>query len=223
MTYTDLSVCNLAIDRVSGDRLDFMGEETPLGAFCADNYPHKRDYILGKYRWTFANRVALMAQIAADPAEARPLRAKFAKPADLVGAVHDWRDTADPKAKSVTAYVIEANDGFWSDQTPLFAEYTAQKAEASWPAWFRQLVVTAFAADLADHCQRSTLARELRAEAWGTPQENGEGGLYAAARNEDARHAPQRHLVSGVDPGPLVGVRGGVAGFAYRGFVLEGG
>lgn len=217
MIATDLTLCNLAIDRVSGDRIDALDEESPLGQFCADNYPHKREFLLGKYRWTFATQVAPLARMDPDPLEPRPCAYKFAPPSDLIGAVHDWRDTVDPNDKTRSIYVLEANDHYWSDDATVFIEYTANRPESRWPAWFRQLVITAFAADLADHCQRASLARELRAEAWGTPQENGEGGLYATARNEDARMAPQRRLVSGVDPGPLVEARygGGRHGRAF--------
>lgn len=209
MPFTDLDICNLAIDRVSGDRIDALDEESPLGAFCFVNYPHKRDFILSKYRWTFANAVALLSRVdpAADPNEPRPCEHKFAKPGDLVGAVHDWRVSADPAASRGRPYVMESGGFFWSDTAPLYVEYTALRREETWPAWFRQLVVTAFAADLADFCQLSTKARDLRSEAWGTPGENGEGGLYASARNEDARLAPQRQLIAGVDAGPLVQAR----------------
>lgn len=214
MAFTDLDICNLAIDRVSGDRIETMGEESPLGAFCQVNYPHKRDVVLGKYRWTFANAVQMLSRVdpAADPAEPRPCAHKYARPADLVGAVHAWRDVADAQRARVAPYVMDSGGFFWSDQFPLFAEYTAARAEANWPSWFRQLVVTAFAADLADFCQLSGKARDLRAEAWGTPGADGEGGLYAQARNEDSRHAPQRVLASGVDPGPLVASRYGFGG-----------
>lgn len=225
MAFTDLSICNLAIGRVSGDRLDSMDEESPLGAFCQEQYPHKRDFILSKYRWTFANAVALLSRVdpAGDPNTVRPMAHQYAKPADLVGAVHDWRETADPAQSRTRPYVMEVDGFFWSDTSPLYAEYTAQKPEGAWPPWFRQLVVTAFAADLADFCQQSTKARSLAAEAWGTPQENGEGGLFASGRSEDARLAPPRQLETGVDAGPLVQARwGGGSPFAGRRWEVQG-
>lgn len=218
MALIDLDICNLAIDRVAGDRIDALGEDTPLGVFCADNYPHKRDYVMGKYRWTFANRVRPLALKEIAAGETAPMVKKFVKPSDLVGAVHAFRDAADPQRATRTPYVMESDGHFWADDAPLFAEYTAARAEAEWPVWFRQLVITAFAADLADHCQNRGLARDLRVEAWGTPAMDGEGGLYAQARNEDARHAPQRQLAGGVDPGPLVGVRGGGRGSSLFGY-----
>jgi hypothetical protein len=217
---TDLTVCNLAIDRVSGDRIDALDEESPLGQFCADNYPHKREFILGKYRWTFATQVAPLARMDPEPLEPRPCAYKFAPPSDLIGAVHDWRDTVDPNDKTRSIYVLEANDHYWSDDATVFIEYTANRPESRWPASFRQLVITAFAADLADHCQRPRLADKLFVEAWGTPQEGGEGGLYKTARNEDSRMAPQRRLVSGIDPGPLVEARTGYLRPGSLGFRL---
>lgn len=229
MAFTDLDICNLAIDRVSGDRIDALDEESPLGGFCRVNYPHKREFILSKYRWTFANAVALLSRLdpAANPNEPRPLAHKYAKPGDLVGAVHDWRDQPDPLKAGPRPYVMEAAGHYWSDQAPLFAEYTAARAETAWPAWFRQLVVTAFAADVADFCQLTTKAGQLRSEAWGTPGDDGEGGLYRAARAEDSRLAPPRTLEGGMSAGPLVEARGGrgLGGSPFKGMtvVVEGG
>lgn len=225
MAFTDLAVCNLAIDRISGDRIDALGEESPLGAFCQDNYPHKREVLLGKYRWTFANRVVRLARIIPPDGVTGPMGNAFTRPSDMIGAVNAWRDAADPLRGQRTPYVVESDGLFWSDDAVIFADYTANVPEERWPSWFRQLVVTAFAADLADHAQLRGQARDLRAEAFGTPSEGGEGGLYAQARNEDSRMAPQRQLTTGVDPGPLVGARygHGFGRFGFNGFTLQGG
>lgn len=206
MKFTDLEICNLAIDRVSGDRIESLDEESPLGAYCKVNYPHTREFILSKYRWTFANAVLMLSRVdpASTSAEARPMAHKYAKPSDLVGAVHAWRDTAEISASRQRPYVMEAADHFWSDASPLFAEYTALRPEHAWPAWFRELVVTAFAANVASFCGQATKARDLQSQAWGTPGADGEGGLYASARAEDSRLAPPRELVAGIDAGPLV-------------------
>lgn len=207
MALTPLDICNLAIDKISGDRIESLGEESPLGVFCADNYPHKRGVILGSYRWTFANRVALLSPVAPEPGEPQVMANKYARPADMIGAPHAFRDAPNPRDAERTPYVIDVDGHFWADEGRVFVEYTGETDEARWPVWFRELVIVAFAADLAAHAQNRSLQRDYEAKAWGTPQENGQGGLYEKARNEDARLAPPRQLVSGVDPGPLVGVR----------------
>lgn len=203
----DLDFCNLAIDRISGDRIADFTEDSPLGVFCAGAWPHKRKMLLGKYRWAFANSVRLLSAVGLDANETAVMAYKFTKPADLIGAVHAFRDAADPYNAERTPYVMLANDHFWADEAVVYAEYTGDKAETLWPSWFVELAIVAFAADLAGHAQNRSLQRDLEAKAWGTPSENGEGGLYAQARNEDARMAPQRQLVSGVDAGPLIGAR----------------
>lgn len=208
MALTDLDVCNLAIDRVSGDRIAEFGEDSPLGVFCADAYPHKRRVLLGKYRWSFLTSVRALTLLTPAEGETQVMAYKFAAPGDMIGAIHGARDAADPQRATRTPYLLPADGAFWADDPVVFVEYTAERPEAVWPGWFVELVVTAFAADLALHCQNRTLARDLESRAFGTPSENGEGGLYAQARNEDSRMAPQRQLVSGVDAGPLIAVRG---------------
>lgn len=217
MKFTDLDICNLAIDRVSGDRIDSLQEESPLGAYCKVNYPHTREFILSKYRWTFANAVVPLTRVdpAEDPTQARPLAHKYAKPSDLVGAVHAWRETADISQSRTRPYVMEMADHFWSEAQPLFAEYTALRPESAWPAWFRELVVTAFAANVAGFCGMSTKSRDLQQQAWGTPGADGEGGLFASAKAEDARLSPPRDVFSPFDNGPLVDAR---FGFGTRPF-----
>lgn len=218
MARSDLEICNLAIDRISGDRIDALDEESPLAVFCLDAYPQTRAFVLGKYRWTFANKVVALTELGLTPGETAVMSHKFARPADLIGAVHAFRDAANPRNAQRTPYVLDVDGAFWADDERVFAEYTADVPEARWPVWFTELVVTAFAAHLAGHAQMRGLQRDFEARAWGTPGEGGEGGLYAQARNEDARLAPPRQLTAGVDAGPLVGARalGAFAGHPFR-------
>ncbi|MFN4296970.1 MAG: hypothetical protein ACK4FB_09010 [Brevundimonas sp.] len=213
MSDAAIAICNLSIDRIAGDAIESFTEETPLGAFCARNFPDLQRDLLSKYRWTFANQIARLAEVAPDPAEAAPMAHRFARPGDLTGAVHAWRDHADP-AQGRRVHVLDVGRHFWADTRVVFAEYTRMVAPEHWPSWFKTLFQTALAARLADFAQQRTLANRLTSEAFGTPQDNGEGGLYQQARNEDARLAPPRQLTTGVDAGPLVGVRER-HGFAY--------
>lgn len=223
MAETALSICNRAIAKIAGDPLDTFSEESPLGAFCQANYPAFKRMMLGKHRWTFANRVALLTRTEPAAGAQKPLAYLFQKPSGQIGAVHAWRDQADPR-RGGPVYVMETEAGYWADTATVYVEFTAEIAEAAWPTWFENLVVVAFAAELALNAQNRSLHNTLATQAWGVPSENGEGGLYAQARNEDGRMAPPRQLVnSGVDPGPLVAVRGGGfgCGFGWDGTFID--
>ena len=207
MPLTALDFCNLAIGKISGDRIADFGEDSPLAVFCAEQWPQKRRTLLGKYRWNFANTIRLLSGVAIGATETAVMAHKFMVPADMIDAVHAFRDQADPYRAERTPHVMLANGFFWADEATVYGEYTGERAEALWPGYFVELGLYAFAADLAGFAQLTTLQRTYEAKAWGTPQENGEGGLYLTARNEDARMAPPRQLVSGVDAGPLIGAR----------------
>lgn len=201
----DVDVCNLAIGKVGGEPIEALDEDTPLGAYCAQTYPAKRDYLLGLYDWRFANTFAQLARIApAPPGVTLPLKNLFALPSDLVGAVRTFRSGPGEDAAAVRCLVSAV--GVCSDHATVYAEYTAAIAEAHWPSWFVELMATAYAADLAQRRPDQALADRLKQEAFGTPELNGEGGKYLAARQADSRNAPQRQLFAD-DPGPLVEAR----------------
>lgn len=200
MAQTDLDICNRAITRAGGDPIDAISEDTPVGAFCVQNYASRRDYCLGKHRWVFLNQVAKLTETPADAAA--PLPYAFVYPADVIGAIHAYREAANLDAAYVRT--VQMNGKIYADRAEVWIEYTRRKGEHEWPANFAELVATAFAADVANFAQNRTLARELEERAWGR---DGEGGLYLEARQEDARNAPQRELQRWDDTGPLIGVR----------------
>lgn len=208
MPLTDLDVCNMAIRRVGGEPIDAIDEDTPAGAYCVVEYPQARAWLLSKYRWDFANKIASLNRRVTTPVTC-PRAYAFDRPADLVGAVHAYRTAADPRVGARVSAVTN-EDYIAADQQVVFAEYTRAVPESLWPAWFTELVKTVFASGVAGAlAQSQSLAVALRGEAFGPPSENGEGGLYGIARNEDSRNAPQREAFQPWDDGPLVNARYG--------------
>lgn len=217
MAQTDVDVCNLAIDKVGGEPIEALNEDTPLSDFCTRNYPAKRALILSKYRWVFATVFVQLAKITPTPAGC-PLTHCFALPGDLIGVVHAFRD--GPRADATNVRTLVSAVGAASDNGTLYAEYTAAKPEAAWPSWFTDLVVTAFAADLAARRPNEQRHRTLQEEAWGPPEMQMEGGLYLQARNSDSRSAPERQLFYD-SPGPLIEARlGGFSGPFWGGVTV---
>jgi hypothetical protein len=207
MVQTDLDICKNAVSRAGGEPIEAIGEDTPLGAFCAEAYPQKKAWLLGKHRWTFTKRVVALSRETVTPA-GWPALYKFAMPGDVIGAIHAYRDGPTEAGAYVRALV--GADGIASDAPAVYAEYTAQVPEALWPVWFAELAIVAFAADVAVRMRNDGRARDLHMQAFGVPSEGGEGGLYAAAVREDGRNAPQRQLAAGsIAPGGLLEARYG--------------
>lgn len=196
-----VDICNQAISKVGGEPLDALDEDTPLGAYCLINYPQAVAWALGIYRWSFATRIAQLAEIA-NPTIS-PLPHVFALPSDIVGQVHAYRKTASIDGQKIRHFMTA--DGVATESAATFAEYTAALPEAAWPSWFSEFFVTAFAAGIARNKQNQSLAGDLRDMAVGSRfKEVGEpGGLLLQAMERDSDNAPQRQL-GGFDVGPLV-------------------
>lgn len=205
MAQTDVDVVNQAIDQVGGEPIEALNEDSPLADFCLRQYPPKRDFILGLYRWVFATTFVQLGRIDPDTLlTPPPLANVFALPGDLIGACHAFRD--GPRVDACNVRTLVGDIGACSDAAALWAEYTARKPEAAWPSTFTNFVATAFAADLAGRRPNEALRKQKEELAWGTPDQNREGGLFLQARNADARQAPERALFYD-SPGPLIEAR----------------
>lgn len=216
---TDLDVCNLAVSRIGGEPLEALDESTPLGAYCVANYASKRDELLASYDWRCLTTFAALNRLTPTPAGC-PLTYCYAPPADLLGDIRAFRDGSSADACLVRCLVSAV--GVASNHGAVWAEYAAAKPAAAWPIWLAQFVAVAFAADLAGRRPDKSLADDLRLEAWGPPELNGQGGKFLAAMQADGRNAPQRTLFHD-EPGPLVEARlgGFFPGLSGRPIVVD--
>ncbi|HZL00471.1 MAG TPA: hypothetical protein VFC47_11290 [Caulobacteraceae bacterium] len=208
MVQTALDVCNLALGRIGGVQIDAIDETTPAGAYCIVEYPQCRDWLIGKYRWSFAVGVAQLSPLAVTPPDC-PRTHAYNPPADIVGAIFDYRTAAQKNAAS-SLNTEMANGLICCDSPLMFVEYTRRVPENTWPSWFVELARIVFASGLASSvAQNQGLAAALWQTAFGSPQEGLEGGLYGQARNEDSRNAPRREAFAWWDDGALVNARYG--------------
>jgi hypothetical protein len=216
----DVDICNLALGLCAGDTIASLAENTPMGLFCRDQYPQKRAYLLGIYRWVFATQTQPLTRVdgAALPADRRPASYAFVKPTDIIGVVHSYRDQAAiDGSRQLT--VIENDGRYWCSESAVWVEYTALKDESTWPSWFVELVKVAFAADVARRLQNNSLAQTFQEQAFGSPGEGRDGGLFSQARAADGRAAPSRQLFC-FDDGALINARfEGGGGVSIGGFV----
>lgn len=226
MATSDLDLVNLAIGRAGGEEIEGFDDDTPVSSWATTAWPDKKAWLLSKYRWVFAKAVAPLQQIAL-PADA-VLPYAFQRPADLVGAIHGAWDALDEQSRRPVA-LDQLADYIAAGVPAVVVEYTKDVDAARWPAWFRQLAIVAFAADVSRRLLRRVQADELEAQAFGPPEMLGEGGLYLKAMQEDSRNAPARRLEYCAG-GPLVDARWGIGvgygqpvavGFPNNGFPFQ--
>lgn len=202
MAQTALDIANQGIVKGGGAVIGSFNENVPLAVLAQRVYPQKKASMLARHRWVFAKQVAQLQPIV--PPAGCPRAYAFQRPADLIGQIHDYR--AGPRDDSVKVDVLQVADHLAADTDTVWVEYTRAIDEAAWPSWFVDVVVCAFAIDVANAKQRRTKAAELLIELQGTPEERGDGGLIAIARQADSINAPKRTL-EWENGGPLVEAR----------------
>lgn len=190
---TDLDIANRGIREGGGAPIGSFDQNVPLAALAKQQYPARRAELLARHRWVFAKRVAQLGRVAPGSTPAVKLRTyAFTRPNGLVGAIHDYR--VGPRDDDPKSDVLQDADFLWSDDAALWVEYTAEVAEATWPPWFQALVATVFAIDVANAKNRRAKAGELTIQAFGNPEEGGEGGMMRTAKMADSQNAPERSL-----------------------------
>ena len=170
----------------------FEDTSEPNAETCANIYPEMVKGIMARYPWRF-----LMKQKALTESGSAPVN-KWAKafvlPPDMLALPHaSFMSSGDKLATS--AYEIFGSL-LYTDHAEIYAEYTAHRAEAYWPHYFRDLIVAAMAAQIAFVVtdQQSTQSH-WQGVAFGTPSDAGEGGLYALATVLDAQGQGQNSAV----------------------------
>lgn len=218
MAQTALDVCNLAIDRIAGERIEEIGEETPLGVACQNSYDQTTADLLSRHRWVFAKRIVQLARRAVTP-DGCPRPYAFDRPADLVGAIHAFREAASDTAANVDT--LQTADYVAAGVAELWAECTVMVPVPLWPAWFLELHKTVLASELALAVQNERLHDKLQMLAFGDVS-GLDGGLLLAAKIADGRNAPQRQLYYDSD-GPLIEVRNTGVPFTWDGSTVRWG
>lgn len=82
MAITEVTICNAAIRRVGGTRINALSDQTKEGITCNDAYYDVRDSFLTEHPWNFATKRVSLAALAGAPIYG--FDKKFALPSDCV-------------------------------------------------------------------------------------------------------------------------------------------
>jgi len=152
-----ITICNLALGELRAPAIVDIDEATTEAAECRRYYAHCLRLLLERFDWSFATRIATLAELAVNPrpsewAHAYMVPATLATAQRLVPPATGWPVAAGdvPVAPILgRAFIIE--DGVLFSQVPgAILEYTTREiGEADMPALFGDALAYALAARLA--------------------------------------------------------------------------
>lgn len=111
-----------------------------------------------------------------------------------------YRSDAVGSKPMVQGYEVKGRH-VYTNELEIICDFTGRIDEELWPGFFEKLAIEALAAELAASITESdTKEAKHRQNAWGTPSENGEGGLYSMAKQADRSGAPTESILDAHDP-----------------------
>jgi len=160
---SDISICSEALILLGASAISSFSEGTPAATACSALYPGLRDTLISKHPWSWSLKKTQSFRISTDPTN--EWKYAYQLPADMLSGAIAVFDSGGDNARSI-------NYGW----------------EIYEDKHFVKLLVTALASDLAivvtDQASKADYFRNL---AYGTPGENGRGGLFRESVNIDSR------------------------------------
>ncbi|MFO0390188.1 MAG: hypothetical protein ACK502_10810 [Alphaproteobacteria bacterium] len=198
-TYTETDVAQIALSLIGGGDIDSITDpDTDLEATCARIYKPTIETLLS-HEWNWAEAELELAKDL-DVTPLKEFTSAFRLPANML---------AGPAA--VFGDGKEIGDGAWCvkgahlycSYTTVMVDYRKKPPVTIWPSYFVNLAAHALAAAYAIPV-REGAGRAIRDEmhriAYGPPEMENRGGLFAVAKKLDAKSKPNRSIFANGDP-----------------------
>jgi hypothetical protein len=204
MPFTDIQICSDALAKLGAIAIDSFTDDTnPHANTCDIMYRIAVESAMSQYPWKFTIKQRALTLSGTAPVARYPYA--FDLPPDCLsnGAIAIYRTDNDGETP-VTDFVIQGAQ-ILSHESTLYADYQAYTAEAFWPPTFVDFISTALAFELAmSVTKKLNIRQQFEREAYGRFGKGSVGGMFAVARNADARTAPANNRLSNF---PLISVR----------------
>ena len=201
-----LTICNDALLMLGASEMTSFNEGTDSAKICDRLYDDLKKYILSIYPWSFAKVKVQLARTTDTPVT--EWKYVYALPADIIGTPKAVFTTATAGGKPETEFELYYVDQprLLTDHETVYVDYVADIDESRFPEYFIYMLRHALAADIAEPLtDQITKADFFRALAFGSPAENGRGGLFRQACQADAQG--QRAQTIGNESFDLIEVR----------------
>lgn len=187
MPITREDIINQALVVLGEAPLQSFDEETPISQSVSLLYGLTLNSLF-QAEWHFSRVNLQLSQVSETPLNG--FKYAYELPNDMIaGTAHKALQNLSSPHNLLRDYTISGNR-LYASYGPVYLQYNALKEPEQWPPLFYQLVVYALAAALAVPITGSTsLSEHFRGLAFGTPSQNGRGGLFAQAMDADCRQA----------------------------------
>jgi len=187
MTTTDINIVNRSLLRLGVSAIaDFTSNDK--SKICGAIYPSFATSLLSMYNWRFARKKS--GSLTATTAPDNAWKYAYPTPADLLTLVNFY-NSGNAGAKPLTKGYERLGANILTNESSAYIDYTYNIDEDLWPDWYAEFVVTALCAELAYPITEEDKKEVFyRNKAFGSPNQNGEGGLYKIVKAIDSRQQP---------------------------------
>ena len=182
-TRTDVSICSRALMNLGARPISSLDDQNDAAQMLKLVYPEIRAGIAASYNWE-----CLKKRTQATRADGSPggFQYQFILPAECKGTPAGVFPSID--ARQGTRRFEIRQRRIVTDFPEVWVEYSVETDEASWPAWFANLVMSAVCAEIAlVITDQQNVKDHWEAKTYGTPSEGRVGGLMGECMTLDAQ------------------------------------
>jgi len=187
----DLDLCNNALMRLGASKIAVLDDSTEVGGLCTAIYKAKTESLLCIFPWNFTKVLATLTatEVMTSIKEKWPF-VVVVFPVELLYpgllAIYD-KDFTLLKPGTHGDYEVMGNKIYMGIET-CYILYQKNPSVTLWPSFFCELVINALMVDLmfpimGDFSERKV----LYAEVYGTPSQNGLGGMLGTYMAMDSK------------------------------------
>lgn len=184
MARTDVSICARALMNLGAAPINSFDTPGDVATFLKIAYPELRATIISGYQWECMRVRKELTREAVTPIG---FQFQFLAPGDMIGAPVALYWTDQPWVRSTSGFEVRGRKVL-ANYDRVWLDYSAERPEAEWPAWFANLVMSAVAAEVAFMITDQQSVKDYwEAKTYGTPSENRLGGLMGECMALDAQ------------------------------------
>lgn len=183
---SDITICNQALVRIGATQISSLTEGGDLANTCFRLYSNLRDSLLSAYPWSFSMKKRQLGRLVTAPTN--EWKYQFQLPDTLLSGVIAVFASGEQSAEPIRYGWEIYGDKVLSNYEQLWIDCQETVDESDMPPYFVRLLSMALSAEISiPVTDQTTKAEYFRALAYGTPGEQGRGGLFREAMNIDSR------------------------------------